>query len=148
MLDTDGHVKLCDFGVSRVTDSGEATRTQGSMVGTMKYMSPEQVIGAKVDARTDLFAAGVLLYQLLTGTKPFDGNTDFAIMHAIQQTDPPPPSSINLSLPPAIDAVVAKALAKDREHRYASAKDFAVALRSVAQSPLTRPPPGGGARPP
>ena len=133
MLDPNGRVKLGDFGVARITDGGEATRTQGSMVGTLKYMSPEQVIGAKVDARTDLFAAGVVLYQLVTGTKPFEGLSDFAIMQAIAQQDPPPPSSLNLSLPAGLDGVVFKALAKNRDNRYASAKDFALALRSVMQ---------------
>lgn len=133
MLDTNGRVKLGDFGVARITDGGEATRTQGSMVGTLKYMSPEQVIGAKVDARTDLFAAGVVLYQLLTGTKPFEGDSDFAIMQAIAQQDPPLPSTLNLSLPAGVDAVVFKALAKNRDNRYATAKDFALALRAVTQ---------------
>ena len=133
MLDPNGRVKLGDFGVARITDGGEATRTQGSMVGTLKYMSPEQVIGAKVDARTDLFAAGVVLYQLVTGTKPFEGLSDFAIMQAIAQQDPPPPSSLNLSLPAGLDGVVFKALAKNRDNRYASAKDFSLALRSVMQ---------------
>ena len=133
MLDPNGRVKLGDFGVARITDGGEATRTQGSMVGTLKYMSPEQVIGAKVDARTDLFAAGVVLYQLVTGTKPFEGDGDFAIMQAIAQQDPPRPSTLNLSLPAGVDAVVFKALAKNRDNRYASAKDFALALRAVTQ---------------
>ena len=134
MLDERGRVKLGDFGVARITDSGEATRTQGSMVGTVKYMSPEAIKGQKVDARTDLFAAGVVLYQLLTrGAKPFDGDTDFAIMTAIAQKDPIAPSMLNPALPPGIDAVVATALAKEREHRFASAEDFALALRAVAR---------------
>ena len=133
MLDPNGRVKLGDFGVARITGGGEATRTQGSMVGTLKYMSPEQVIGAKVDARTDLFAAGVVLYQLVTGTKPFEGDSDFAIMQAIAQQESLRPSTLNLSLPAGVDAVVFKALAKNRDNRYASAKDFALALRAVTQ---------------
>ena len=133
MLDPNGRVKLGDFGVARITDGGEATRTQGSMVGTLKYMSPEQVIGAKVDARTDLFAAGVVLYQLLTGTKPFEGDSDFAIMQAIAQQDPPLPSTLNPNLPAGVDTVVSKALAKNRDNRYPSAKEFALALRAVTQ---------------
>ena len=138
MLDANGRVKLCDFGVARITDSGDATRTQGSMVGTLKYMSPEQVQGLTVDARTDLFAAGVVLYQLLTGSKPFEGANDFAIMQAISQHDPPGPSTVNLSLPHGIDAVVAKALAKNRDNRYASARDFALGLRAVVQEAAAR----------
>ena len=67
---------MTDFGVARIQDSGEATRTKGSMVGTLKYMSPEQVQGLPVDARADLFAAGIVLYQLLTGKRPFDGRVE------------------------------------------------------------------------
>ncbi len=131
LIEPSGRVKLTDFGVARIQDSGEATRTQGSMVGTLKYMSPEQVQGQKVDARADLFSVGVVLYQLLTDKRPFDGDNDFSIIHAIIGHDPPPPSSVNPRLPNAIDAVVARALAKSRDERFASARDFAVALQSA-----------------
>jgi serine/threonine-protein kinase len=131
LIESGGRVKLTDFGVARIQDSGEATRTQGSMVGTLKYMSPEQVQGQKIDARADLFSAGVVLYQLLTDTRPFDGDNDFSIIHQIIGHTPPPPSSVNARLPPALDAVVARALAKDREQRFATARDFASALQSA-----------------
>jgi eukaryotic-like serine/threonine-protein kinase len=131
LIEPGGRVKLTDFGVARIQDSGEATRTQGSMVGTLKYMSPEQVQGQKIDARADLFSVGVVLYQLLTDKRPFDGDNDFSIIHQIIGHTPPPPSSFNARLPSAIDAVVARALAKDREERFATARDFASALQSA-----------------
>ena len=115
-LEADGRVKLTDFGVARIQDSGEVTRTQGSMVGTLKYMSPEQVQGQPVDARADLFAVGIVLYQLLTGKRPFDGDTDFAIIQQIVNHTPAAPSSVNTMLPPAIDAVLARALISGETH--------------------------------
>jgi serine/threonine protein kinase len=139
-----GRVKLTDFGVARIQDSSEATRTQGSMVGTLKYMSPEQVQGQKIDSRADLFSVGVVLYQLLTDKRPFDGDNDFSIIHQIIGHDPPPPSSFNARLPTAIDAVVARALAKSRDERFATARDFAVALQSAirrAEDQTIVPPP-------
>lgn len=131
LIEPGGRVKLTDFGVARIQDSGEATRTQGSMVGTLKYMAPEQVQGQKIDSRADLFSAGVVLYQLLTDKRPFDGDNDFSIIHQIIGHHPPSPSSINPKLPGALDAVVARALAKTREERFATARDFAVALQAA-----------------
>ncbi len=131
LIEPGGRVKLTDFGVARIQDSGEATRTQGSMVGTLKYMAPEQVQGQKIDSRADLFSVGVVLYQLLTDKRPFDGDNDFSIIHQIIGHTPPPPSSVNPRLPPAIDAVVARALAKERDERFATARDFAVALQAA-----------------
>ena len=131
LIEPGGRVKLTDFGVARMQDSGDATRTQGNMVGTLKYMSPEQVQGQKIDSRADLFSVGVVLYQLLTDKRPFDGDNDFSIIHQIIGHTPAPPSSFNARLPSAIDAVVARALAKDREQRFATARDFASALQSA-----------------
>jgi serine/threonine-protein kinase len=154
LIEPGGRVKLTDFGVARIQDSGEATRTQGSMVGTLKYMSPEQVQGQKTDSRADLFSVGVVLYQLLTDKRPFDGDNDFSIIHQIIGHTPPAPSSFNARLPSAIDAVVARALAKDREERFATARDFASALQSAIRraedatvippaDPSKRPDPAG-----
>jgi serine/threonine-protein kinase len=143
LIEADGRVKLTDFGVARIQDSGEATRTQGSMVGTLKYMSPEQVQGQPIDARADLFAVGIVLYQLLTGKRPFDGDTDFAIIQQIVNHSPAAPSSFNNLLPPAIDAVVARALTKKREQRFATAQEFAQALQEAsgqASDPTIVPP--------
>ena len=143
LIEKNGRIKLTDFGVARIQDSAEATRTQGSMVGTLKYMSPEQVQGRPVDARADIFAAGIVLYQLLTGKRPFDGATDFAIIQQIVGLAPAPPTSFNSGLPPAIDAVLARALAKSRDERYSTAREFASALQAAARQaadPTTVPP--------
>jgi eukaryotic-like serine/threonine-protein kinase len=133
LIQADGRVKLTDFGVARIQDSGEATRTQGGMVGTLKYMSPEQVEGKSIDASSDLFSAGVVLYQLLTDRRPFDGDTYFSILSAINHCEPPAPSSVNPMLPPAIDAVVARALAKNKSQRFATAQEFSDALLAAAR---------------
>ena len=129
LIEPNGRVKLTDFGVARLQDAGKATRTQGTMVGTLKYMSPEQVQGLPVDARADLFAAGIVLYQLLTGKRPFDADSDFAVIQQVVGHSPALPSTLNADLPLAIDAVIATALAKSRDLRFASAQDFALALR-------------------
>ncbi|MEO8024404.1 protein kinase [Polaromonas sp.] len=143
LIEADGRVKLTDFGVARIQDSGEATRTQGSMVGTLKYMSPEQVQGVPIDARADLFAVGVVLYQLLTGKRPFDGDTDFAIIQQIVGHVPAAPSTFNTLLPQSIDAVMARALAKKRDARFATAQEFSQALLEAsgqASDPTIVPP--------
>jgi serine/threonine protein kinase len=128
LVQVSGSVKLADFGVARIQDSGDATRTQGTIVGTLKYMSPEQIQGRPIDARADLFAAAVVLYQLLTNRRPFDGDNDFAVIQKIVNHTPESVTSYNPKLPPALDVVVAKALAKSRDMRYASALEFSQAL--------------------
>ena len=133
LVQANGSIKLADFGVARIQDSGDATRTQGSIVGTLKYMSPEQLEGKPIDARADLFAAGVVLYQLLTSQRPFDGDTDFAVIQKIVNHTPAAATFYNPKLPPAIDAVVAKALAKSRDMRYATAQDFSSALQAACR---------------
>ena len=138
LMEPGGRLKLTDFGVARIQDSGDATRTQGSMVGTLKYMSPEQVQGRPIDARSDLFAVGVVLYQLLTSKRPFDGISDFDVIQNIIGQDPVPPSSITPGLPLALDAVVARALEKSKEARYASAQEFHTALMSAIHAGTDR----------
>jgi serine/threonine-protein kinase len=134
MLDANRRAKLTDFGVARITEgdaaSADMTRA-GQMVGTPSYMSPEQIQGQAVDRRTDIFSAGVLFYQLLTGRKPFEG-TGFPLAKKIVQDDPEPPSSL-VQIPPAIDRVVAKALAKAPGKRFLSAREFAEALQLVRE---------------
>ena len=134
LIEASGRLKLTDFGVARIQDSGDGTRTQGGMVGTLKYMSPEQVDGKPVDAASDMFSAGIVLYQLLTDRRPFDGSSYFAIATQITSQDPPAPSSVNAMLPVELDAVVAKALAKEKGQRYTTAIDFALALQAAARS--------------
>jgi CHASE2 domain-containing sensor protein/predicted Ser/Thr protein kinase len=130
MLTNLGAIKVMDFGIARVVESS-LTRT-GSVMGTPAYMSPEQVNGLRVDGRSDIFSLGVILYELLTGHKPFKGDTMPALMFAIMKEDPPPPSSVDSKVAAAWDPIVRKALAKDRGERYASAKEFAVAVRDAS----------------
>ena len=136
MLDSQGRTKLTDFGVARVTDADRtsAERTQaGTMVGTPAYMSPEQIQGQRIDRRTDIFSAGIILYQFLTGQKPFTGEGAWTVAKKIIQDDPPMPSSINVALSAEFDRVVAKALAKNPDQRFATAREFAHALRRAAE---------------
>jgi serine/threonine-protein kinase len=147
MLDAAGHAKLTDFGVARVAEpeGSEAERTKvGTIVGTPSYMSPEQIQGQAVDRRTDIFSAGVLFYEFLTGRKPFEG-TQWALAKKIIQDDPAWPSTL-VQIPPEIDRVVARALAKEPEHRYQSARKFADALERIRkgqqpEEPGEAPPP-------
>ena len=134
MLDHEGHAKLTDFGVARVVDPdaapGEATQT-GTVVGTPAYMSPEQIQGEPIDSRTDIFSAGIILYQFLTGQKPFEG-TQWALAKKIIQDNPVWPSKL-VQIPNSIDRVVARALAKKPEARYQSARSFADALQRILE---------------
>jgi len=134
MIDAEGHAKLTDFGVARVVDPdgapGEATQT-GAVVGTPAYMSPEQVQGEPIDRRTDIFSAGIIFYQFLTGQKPFDG-TGWALAKKIIQDEPVRPSKL-VQVPPEIDRIIARALAKKPEARYQSARSFAESLKRVLE---------------
>jgi tRNA A-37 threonylcarbamoyl transferase component Bud32 len=136
MIDSQARTKLTDFGVARVQDSDKASveKTQaGTMVGTPAYMSPEQITGGNVDKRSDVFSAGIILYQFLTGEKPFSGGGAWTIAKKIIQEDPPAPSSINNAVTPLFDAVVNKALAKNPEERYQTARDLAVGLKRALE---------------
>jgi serine/threonine protein kinase len=131
MLDVQSRVKLMDFGVAKITDTERTHRTQlGTMVGTPSYMSPEQVQGLVVDHRSDLFSSGIVLYQFLTGQRPFTGG-DWTLRKMIVNEDPVRPSQINTALSPEFDRVIARALAKAPESRYQSAADFGHALQRV-----------------
>ncbi len=135
MLDGQARVKLADFGVARVTDDRSAAeKTQaGTMVGTPAYMSPEQITGGNVDRRTDIFSAGIILYQFLTGEKPFTGSGAWTIAKKIIQDHPPVPSSINNTISPLFDNVVNKALSKQVDTRYQTAKEFGAALKRALE---------------
>ena len=128
-----GQAKIADFGLARF-QSGFLTRA-GTAIGTPLYMSPEQFDGDGVDARTDLWSTGVVLYQLLTGVRPFEGAGFATIMRHVQGTDPPPPSQVCDRVSTALDAVVMCALAKQPDRRFASAEAFADALLQALDAP-------------
>lgn len=129
MVVRDGHVKITDFGIARMASSAVRTQT-GMVLGSPKYMSPEQVMGKAIDQRSDIFSLGVVLYEMLTGQAPFKGDNVNAIMYQTLNTVPAPPNTLNLAAPEMINFIVAKALAKGLEDRYQNARDFAVDLRA------------------
>ncbi|MBR0674462.1 serine/threonine-protein kinase, partial [Neoroseomonas soli] len=140
MMTTDGQVKIADFGIARLENS---SMTQvGTLIGTPSYMAPEQFRGEPVDLRADIWAAGVMLYQLLTGEKPFEGGFS-AVMHKALHTEPPPPSQLSVTTPRAFDAVIAHALAKRPDDRFRSAAEFGEAIRAAAAAPAGGPEPVG-----
>ena len=126
----DGTVKVADFGIAHL-DTSSLTQA-GSVMGTPSSMSPEQILGLPVDGRTDVFSTGVILYQFVTGERPFGAAATTTTMQKVLKEDPLPPSTLNVQLPDAMDAVVRKALAKRPDERYATAAEFAVALRALA----------------
>jgi eukaryotic-like serine/threonine-protein kinase len=164
MLTQTGQVKVMDFGIARALASGATTMTQTSaVIGTAQYLSPEQARGEAVDARSDVYATGCVLYELLTGHPPFVGDNPVSVAYQHVREDPRPPSDSNRDVPPEVDAVVLKALAKNRMNRYQSAGEMrsdllrAAAGRPVMATPVLReadrvavpaqPPRVAGARP-
>jgi eukaryotic-like serine/threonine-protein kinase len=127
----DGTVKVADFGIARVEKS-ELTQA-GTVLGTPSYMSPEQFMGQIVDGRSDIFSCGVILYQFLTGEKPFTGNTT-TIMYKVLREEPLAPSMLNVALPAAFDGVVKKAMAKNPDDRYQTAQEFSQAIQAAVAS--------------
>jgi len=130
MVVQQGPVKITDFGIARLPNSAVKTMT-GLILGSPRYMSPEQVIGKTIDARSDIFSLGVVLYEALTGVAPFDGDNVNAIMYATVNTTPPAPSQHNRNVTAMLDLIVAKAMAKLLEDRYQTVKEFADDLREV-----------------
>src|SRR5262249_499323 len=140
-----GIVKVLDFGLAKLTGDEPAARTEaatqahlktetGVVMGTAAYMSPEQARGQQVDARTDIFSLGVVLYELLTTHLPFDGSSLYEIVGAIlDDREPPPLSRYSSNLPAELERIVAKALRKNREERYQTIKDLLVDLQSLRQ---------------
>src|SRR6202521_5178805 len=132
---SDGSVKVADFGIAHI-EASNLTQV-GAVMGTPAYMSPEQIMGLPVDGRSDLFSAGVILYQFLTGERPFSG-TSTTTMRKVLEENPLPPSRFNVQALPAMDAVVHKALAKRPEDRFQTAAEFATALRAAAKAESVR----------
>ncbi len=132
ILTPDGNVKITDFGIARLESNDMTHQTQmGEVLGTPQYMSPEQVVGTTVDARSDLFSVGVILYQLLTGQKPFKGDTLATLLFQIATENPQPVGQLAPSLPGALKQIIDKLLKKQPEKRFQSGKDLAHALRRV-----------------
>lgn len=134
MLLPDGTAKVADFGIARVSNS-ELTQ-DGAMIGTPHFMSPEQFMAQKVDGRSDLFSVGVIVYEMLTGEKPFPGESVSAVMHKVLKVEPVEPQELNYAVPDALGKVVMKALAKRPADRYQNGKAMAASLlESVKESP-------------
>ena len=125
LISFDGAVKLTDFGIAKVASSATVP---GVLKGKFAYMAPEQARGDSVDARTDVFALGVVLWEMLTGQRLFDADSDVGMLRAVQESAIPAPSRLNDRLPAALDDIVARALARPSEARFQTARDFEVAL--------------------
>jgi serine/threonine-protein kinase len=133
MVDAARNLTVTDFGIAYV-EASDLTRA-GTILGTPSYMSPEQVVGLPVDRRSDLFAVGVILYELLTGTKPFRGEV-ITVTHKIVNEPHPDPSAFNATLPAAVDALFRKALAKKPEDRFQNGAEFRAALEQMVAAIL------------
>lgn len=145
MLRPDGYLKILDFGLAKLTERhAEAIDTQaptmakvatnpGTVMGTTHYMSPEQTRGLEVDARTDIWSLGVLLYEMIAGRVPFEGGTQSDVIVSILDREPPPLSSLAGEVPAELQRIIRKALSKDREERYQTVKDLLIDLKSLRQ---------------
>ena len=142
MITQTGQVKVMDFGIARALASGATTMTQTSaVIGTAQYLSPEQARGEPVDARSDVYAAGCVLFELLVGHPPFVGDSPVSVAYQHVREDPKAPSDVNPEVPRDIDAIVLKALAKNPMNRYQSAQEMrADTLRAVAGRPVLATP--------
>lgn len=134
LMDPSDRAILSDFGIAKVLATSAALTRTGAGVGTPEYMSPEQCRGAAVDARSDIYALGIMLYELLTGRTPFEADNYTALAHSHIYEPVPPPSRINPRISPAVQSVIIKALEKDPADRFAKATDLAVAFEQAVAS--------------
>jgi serine/threonine protein kinase/tetratricopeptide (TPR) repeat protein len=143
MLRPDGYLKVLDFGLAKLTEEkalettteaptiARADTDPGTVMGTLSYMSPEQTRGKPVDARSDVFSLGVVIYEMIAGRTPFEGETPSDVISVILQVDPPPLASFSQDVPSELERIVTKALAKDREERYQTVKDMLIDLKRL-----------------
>ena len=142
MIDAHGSVKVADFGIARAANTSENLTQPGAVMGTATYFSPEQAQGDPVDQTSDVYSLGVVLYEMVTGAPPFSGDSPVAIAYKHVREEPVAPRDRNPSIPPAFEAVVLRAMAKQREARYASADDLRDDLVRFRQGrPVSAPPP-------
>ena len=135
MLTPEGVVKLMDFGIARSSTNGSLTST-GTTLGSLNYMPPEQVRGEAADARSDIYSFGVSLYEMLTGKLPFRGDSQYSLMTAHLNQEPPAPITLRSDLPPELNEIILMSIAKDPANRFQSADAFRAALKSVPVSAL------------
>jgi eukaryotic-like serine/threonine-protein kinase len=134
MLTPEGVVKLMDFGIARTDQEPAKLTAPGTTLGSINYMSPEQVKGAAIDERSDLYSVGISLYEMVTGQKPFHGDSNFSIMAAQIQQAPTPPVQLNPSVPEGLNQIILTAIAKSPDDRFQSADAFRNAIKSVLQT--------------
>jgi eukaryotic-like serine/threonine-protein kinase len=134
VLTYDGDVKIVDFGIAKSDSKMQQETKSGRLKGKIPYMSPEQARGEEVDGRSDIFSAGILLFELTTGRRLFKGSSDYETLKLICDEDYPRPTEVRSDYPPALETIVMKALAKDRDVRYGSARDFQRDLETFART--------------
>lgn len=133
LVSYEGEIKLVDFGIAKAATQTSETRT-GTLKGKLAYMSPEQATGKPLDQRSDIFSLGIVLHELVTGRRLFTGNNEFALLEQVRQADIAPPSRLNPELPPEVDALILKALAKEPADRFAYASDMEIAIEQLIAS--------------
>jgi TonB family protein len=141
LISYDGDIKLCDFGIAKAASKASHTRA-GALKGKLQYMSPEQAWGKDIDNRSDIYSLGLVLHEMLTGRKPFAGDSELSILEQVRAPHLIPPRELDPAIPPEVERVVMKALREDRDDRYQTAGELAADLGNMLQ--VIRPTPGAG----